>query len=150
MKKLTLLILTPILLISCSTPQNIVVNIEAPTQAVIGEPFEIVITVENQSESSQTIQSIDIGNKYLEGILLSESNPAFTESWDFPAFGFMSFDYKTEIPASESTQVALTMEAILAGDYSASFDVCINTEANCIYNVVRTVVSDATEVVPEE
>ena len=136
-------LLTGLFLNGCAYPEDITVVVEAPTQATVGEPFELIVKIKNESSEPQTLISIDVGTDYLEGILLEESTPAYVQSWSFDLLGFMSFDYKMEVAPGESLEVVYLMNPFNPGDYSGSVDVCINNEMDCVYNIVRTVVEQA-------
>ncbi|QQR55220.1 hypothetical protein IPG41_01510 [Candidatus Peregrinibacteria bacterium] len=150
MKKILLFIaLSALLLNGCVYPEDVTVTIDAPSRVQVGETFDIVLKVTNESTESQTLTSIDVGLDYLEGILMEESVPAYVESWEFDFFGFMSFDYKKNLPLGESLEISFLMDPITPGDYSGALDVCVNTEMACIYNTVRTVVEESELEEPE-
>ena len=125
---------------ACGTPDGVTVNIEMSQQVKVNESFDLIVSITNEADEAQKLTSIDIGNDYLDGILLESSTPSYSESWDFDVMGFMSYDYNMEIPAGETLQIIYTMKGIAEGDYSGSLDVCINTESDCLYNDIRTIV----------
>ena len=58
------------------------------------------------------------------------------------SMSFHSYYFKREIPAKSSLTVKFYMKALKIGDYSGTFDICINSDTICLEYYVRTVVEE--------
>jgi len=121
-------------------PENVVINVDAPATAAMDEEFTIEIQIENAAQESQTLKCIDFQQTYLEGILISDSAPRFTESTKIPIVEYISYAFEENIPPGETLVVRFSAVAFLAGDYSGDVDICINKESVCSTVNVRTIV----------
>ena len=123
-----------------SGPENITVAIDIPTRVSQGETFEIIADVTNTGDETQTLDSIDIGDEYIEGIAILRSDPMYSETFHIPLDNTMSHTIQRDIGPSETLTVTFTVEALHAGDYIGAFDVCINSGGNCLFYSIRTLV----------
>jgi hypothetical protein len=121
-------------------PENVVIEVKVPATVDLDEKFVIEVQVINTAPESQSLKGIDFELKYLEGILITESAPRFTESFELSLVEFMSYSFEENIPSGESVVVRFSALAILKGNFSGDVDVCINDVAICTTNNVRTVV----------
>ena len=122
-------------------PTDVVVTVDAPLTATIGQSFEIRVVIENTATETQSLNSIDLYDSYLEGIEITSTEPPFDEASSL--FGFTSYYYETDIPAGQTIEVVLTAMPLRAGDFRGDLDVCINTEYTFVTHVVRTSVDAA-------
>jgi uncharacterized protein YceK len=142
MKKLLLAVIALVLLSGCATVEDVRVSVEEPASVTLGETFEVSVTIENLGTGDRLLTSVDIGDKYLEGMTLYGSEPSWTEAWDFGWVGFQSYDYQMNIPSGESLNLVYSFEAMLTGNYEGALDVCLDTEYECVYNTMFTVVEE--------
>ncbi len=122
---------------------DISLDIDYPTTATLDEGYDITIEITNDAAEEQLITSLDIGETYLEGIIFEGSTPEYQESWDLTDFlGIFSYDYYIDLGPGETQTIIFHFTPFLTGDYQGDLDVCINTEDACLYNTIRTVVSE--------
>jgi hypothetical protein len=121
-------------------PENINVNVDVPLLVSKGEPFAVVVTVENLVAEARLLDSIDIDDKYLEGIALTGAEPPFFESYSLPLLDQQSYTFEQEIPPTGTLVVKLNAVAVRIGDFSGQIDVCIDSPSNCLPFATRTVV----------
>jgi hypothetical protein len=122
-------------------PQGIRVAVGSPDQVNAGDTFIIELRVANDAAEPQIIQSIDVYDSYLAGVLLKSSDPPWSSSSHI--MDFVTYDYDLEIPPGGQQVVKFEASAIQAGDFQGDFDVCINSDTSFITEVVRTIVNDA-------
>ena len=126
----------------CNQPQDIIVNVVAPLHIVKGEEFVFEVGVENTSASTQILYSIDIWDKYVEGISIIRSEPQFTNSFHIPIDNTQSYEFKKDIPAKDKLVIRFYAVGIKPGDYSSYLDVCINTGIDFISHPIVTIVEE--------
>lgn len=125
-------------------PQGVTVSIDAPIQVDARDKVEFVIHVTNHNEDLITLTKLDIGADYFEGFTLLSVVPNYdsyympeeTSSWE----QFRSYYFSMPIEPGETVSITFVSNAVTAGDYAGSLDVCINSEYSCIYKAIRTVV----------
>ena len=126
-------------------PATIDIQITAPSQVPVDEPFQIlirIIDIEPGGEA-QLLHSIDISDSYLEGFELVETEPAFTNSFGIPFVNFQSYVFEQTIPQSGVTAVGFTMVGKEEGVYQGEIDVCIESGSLCKLTLIETTVGDA-------
>jgi hypothetical protein len=121
-------------------PENINVDVNVPLLVSKGEPFAVVVTIENLIKESRLLDSIDIDDKYLEGIALTGAEPPFIESYPLSFLDQHSYTFEQEIPPTGILVVELNAIAVRTGDFSGQIDVCIDSASNCLPFAMRTVV----------
>jgi hypothetical protein len=120
-------------------PEGVEAAVEAPLTVSVGDEFEIVATLTNNSGEAQILHSIDIGLDYLSGIAITGSNPQFTDQIDLPDDTKSHF-LIVDLAEGESVDVSFSATALTAGDYSGTFDVCMDQGYACSFLQVRTLV----------
>ena len=126
------------------SPENIVFTIEAPLRVTSGDDFEIVVTIENTSTKPQTLVSIDVWDRYLEGIAIIASSPSFRQAFHIPIDNTVAYEFNREIPGNGSLIVTLSAQALAPGDYDSYIDACINSEVSYMTQPIRTLVEPET------
>ena len=134
--------LAALFLFAGCSPSDVSVSLSVPAVVSPGEQLEISVEVTNSADYPQKIASIDFSDSYLEGIMLTGSDPASVESMHVPVVNIVSYDFGFEIGPSESKTIVFQAIALEAGDYSGDLDVCINNDASCIYGHARSVVKE--------
>jgi hypothetical protein len=144
MKTCVLLILgglaLPLILSGCGSPEDIEIGIEAPLQVKKGDEFVVVARVANTAKKTQTLVSLDIGDKYLDGVAIVKTEPGYKEAGHVPIDNTMSYVFKVPVDAGEEIQVHLYAKAIKSGDYKSEVDFCINSEFSFLTKPIRTIV----------
>ena len=135
-----MLMLAIVLFFHGCSPTGGKVSADAPPMVAKGERFEIRAKVLNTSGKQQTLCDLDIADGYLEGIIIEDTKPDYSEAWHIPIDNTMSYSFDLAIPPGEETVVVLTAYAAKRGDYSGELDFCINTEFNYLSAPVRTIV----------
>ncbi|MCK4635995.1 MAG: lipoprotein [Candidatus Moranbacteria bacterium] len=140
MKKLNIIIviLFAFVLTGCSTPKNIEVSKDFPTEVKEGDEFDITVTIKNTKDKKQTFKGFDIGTEYIDGIMILNTKPKANE--EDTLFGLHSFYMNEEIEANSEIQVKIKAKAVKTGDFSGDFDVCIKSDSPCLYGSIRTIV----------
>lgn len=125
-------------------PENIRVSIEAPLQVEVGDEVEFVVRVQNVGTESVELIGMDVSMDYLNGVILNSSNPPFAELNRYDGMGdgesYQTYYFYEQIAPGEALTITFLGEAVSPGDYSGSFDVCIDSNFSCISNFIRTVV----------
>lgn len=126
------------------TPEGIEISIIGKPSVSIDENFEIKVEIENTTNKERTLTSIDIGNTYLAGIQIHDSNPPTTEVIDSTntkiTEPFVSYYFEKIIKPNSTETILFNATAVSEGDFDGSIDVCINGIATCVYNKIRTIV----------
>ncbi len=126
------------------SPENIVFTIEAPLRVTTGDDFEIAVTIQNTSAEPQTLVSLDIWDRYLSGVAISGSSPAFRQAFHVPIDNTVCYEYDRQIPGNGSVVVTLSAQALAPGDYNSFIDACINSELSFLTQPIRTIVEQDT------
>ena len=138
---ITLVILTAFLLVSCSPPEDIFVDIDHPVMLKVGDYFKIKVTVENIANHPQMLEGIYIQDDLIEGIYITKVQPRTKEMYVSPWEQALTFE-GVFIPAASKQEVVITAHALKAGDFKGHFDVCIEKTSSCILGDIRIVVAN--------
>jgi len=141
MKK-SLLLLLVLGLFACSEIENVDVFIDSPTIVQLDDDFEITMKLVNTANKSQKLVSIDISDKYLKGVIVAKTAPEYKESTHIPIDNSMSYIFRHSLPPGDTVTVTLYCKAVDTGDFSGSFDFCINSDFNFMSKNVRTLIKD--------
>ena len=128
-----------LLSLGCS-PENIQISVESPTTVKKDERFVIQTSARNTATTPQTLVDIDVGEEYLEGIVIESTEPPFSEAMHIPIDNTMSYSFDLAIAPGEEVVVIFHAYAAQAGDHSSEVDFCINSETSCLYYPIRTIV----------
>lgn len=145
MKKIcmVLILVSGILLMtSCGSPKNIEVEVECPVETQRGSSFDIIVTVRNIANKPQKLVSLDVGDRYLDGVAVVKTEPKFSESSHIPIDNSVSHVFNETIPANGELKVVVNAKAVKTGDFSDDLDVCVNTSYSFLTTQLRTVVSE--------
>lgn len=121
-------------------PAGIEIEVGAPPQVPVDEPFAVDIRVTNETTAVHTIHSIDVSDSYLAGITVTSSEPPFTDSYAVPLVGFYSYTFNQSIPIRDARQVTMVMVGEEVGTFAGQIDVCIDSGSNCRSFAVETAV----------
>jgi hypothetical protein len=125
-------------------PDAVTASIDAPIQVDAREKVEFVVNVTNHGEDAVNITRIDVGVGYLKGFTLLSVVPNY-DSYYMPEEAssreqLQSYYFSVPIEPGETVSITFVANAVAAGDYAGSLDICINSGYSCIYKVIRTVV----------
>lgn len=126
------------------SPDDVTVSIDTPIQVEARDRVEFVVHVTNDGEDLITVKRLDVGVDYFEGFTLLSVTPNYVDyyipqepsSWE----QYRSYYFSIPIEPGETVSITFSSNAVTAGDYAGSLDICINSEYSCIYKVLRTVV----------
>ena len=118
----------------------IYVDIDAPEMVVVGDVFDVSVSVQNTDSKPYTFYDLEIGDALFEGLELKGTVPPYESSFHIPVFDLVNYTYDTEILAGESFEVVLTFEALQEGQYFGPLNACVGDDANCIEEKIDIIV----------
>ncbi len=113
-------------------PTTIVVQIDAPSQTSMNEPFVVIANLTNISSDRQILHSIDVETSYLENIGLSGSTPTYKTMRSLPLANFTSYQFEEEIPAGQTVAIELNFVGQTIGQFSGLIDICLADGTLCL------------------
>ncbi len=123
-----------------SGPKDVTIQVNAPLHVKVREEFVVEVRVQNTAAQSQRLDSIDVGDRYLQGVAIQSTEPAFKQSLHVPLVNMQSYEYGQPIAAGGELVVKFYAVAVKAGDYSATMDICINSGSSCSSQPIRAVI----------
>lgn len=120
-------------------------TVDAPKSVELGDAFDVIVEVTNATEENQLLTSIDLDTDFLQYADLNYTTPGYSEEWDMSYIGLFSYDYYTEMVPGDSVEIIFNMTATQTGDASGDLDVCINTESDCMFGSVSTLIEGGDE-----
>ena len=118
-------------------PQQVMVWVEAPRTARIGETFEIVVTVLNARDTAFTFNAVSVSSEYLRGFeVLGIDQPQ--ASYEI-RFGDLEIPDDLSIPANSQWQVSILLRAAKVGAYVG--DVQIEFDDTSYWRTAQTLVN---------
>jgi hypothetical protein len=129
-------------LLSCaSVPESVTSWVEAPNSVPVGEAFIIRAHVHNASEQPVVLRQFDIGEAYLEGVIVDRTTPMFTEL--FKVWGLATYGFDRQVAPGEHFVVEISAQALKVGVFQGDFHLCVNSSVNCSFLTITTqIVSD--------
>jgi hypothetical protein len=124
----------------CESPKNVEIDVQAPPTARKGDEFVITATVRNTALKPQTLVSLDVGDKYLNGIAILKTDPNHKEATHVPIDNTMSYVFGLPLKPGEGRRILLYAKAVKTGDHNAEIDFCINSDTSFLSKNVRTIV----------
>jgi len=112
-------------------PTTVEMQLDAPEQVTLNEPFAVTLHLTNIFTASQTLHSIDMDTHYLENISLDSSSPGFKEVRPLPFTHFASYSFEWLLPAGRTTEIELLFLPEKAGRISGLMDVCLDDGTLC-------------------
>ena len=123
-----------------ATPDDVEIAVEAPTFVAVGEQFQIVARMTNTAAEPQSLYSLDIADRYLEGVAIEAARPRFTDSYHVPIDNTWSYTFDLEVGPGEEVVVVLDATAVRPGDFQGDVDFCINNGLSFVSHPLRIVV----------
>ena len=124
-------------------PDAVEVSVDAPGQVTAGESFRIVARVRNTGRGERELVDLDVADEYLEGIVITGTEPDHTDSMHVPIDNTVSYSFGLPIPPDGEAVVVFEAHAAYAGDWAGDFDFCIDSEVRCVSQHLRTLVTPA-------
>jgi len=116
------------------------VEIDVPVSVTNGEEFTFTVTVTNSDSSAHSLRSIDVAYDFLDGVYVTDVTPEADLEYDVDAISQHIFEFNHEIAANSSVDVVFSATAVKTGDFGGDFDICIDGDASCLFNSIRTIV----------
>lgn len=151
MKKL--LIFAGVLLLiggGCFQENTTPVTVNVSDRVTVGEEFDITVQIPNDTNDDMFLHSIDIGNSYLQGVTVYDSDPLFSDYYDLTFEDMTSFTLETDVPAQTIGEVVFHARAYEPGAWLGGFDVCFKKGADCVFMHISTVVEEEGKEVLEQ
>ena len=123
-------------------PENINIQVDAPLEVSNGDRFVVTIRIENTASETQVLHSIDVWDRYLEGIAIVSTEPAYRQSYHVPIDNTQAFEFYRDIGPHEKITITLNATAVSPGDFNSFFDACINSDISYLTFPIRTVVTE--------
>jgi hypothetical protein len=102
-----------------------IVNARIPQTAVLGEEFEMSVTLVNRSDADQVLESVHFSEEYFQGVEILRTSPS-TESRDSHLGpGIREFPLGTAVPAKKQAGLVLFVRAVKEGTYPPDLTVCV-------------------------
>jgi len=112
-------------------PTTVEMQLDAPEQVALNEPFVVTLQLTNIFTASQTLHSIDLETDYLENITLESSTPSYQDVSPLPFTRFASYGFDWLLPARRTTEIELLFVPEKAGIFSGLMDVCLDDGTLC-------------------
>jgi len=97
-------------------------TLSMPETAQLGVPITMTVTTTNPHEKAVMLDSIDIGDSFLEGFRVSSVQPAHNSTVHI--FGMRSWDFSTAVQPGQSLEVVFELTPVMAGHFAGDVDVC--------------------------
>ncbi len=131
------------LLSACAKPipapdlTGVMLWVNSPAFVEVGEIFTFEAHIRNASGKTITLETIDIGNSYLEKVAILETNPEHYSRSDV-SDGTTAFWYEMPVGDGQYLIVEFKARAAEAGIHQGNFDFCIDSVNYCEYRIVTT------------
>lgn len=112
-------------------PTTLEVQLDAPQQVALNEPFAVTLQLTNIFTASQILHSIDLDTHYLENVSLNSSNPGYKDVQRLPLTHFVSYSFEWLLPAGRTTIVELMFVPEKVGQFSGLVDICLDDGTLC-------------------
>ncbi len=105
--------------------QGVAVSVDGPTDVVVGQTFELSVTVTNERPRKVLFLSdVDIAENYLAGFTVSSIEPRPKSNMHVPIDNSRSFTFGVQIPPHASRTFSFTLRAEKPGLYRGDVDIC--------------------------
>lgn len=124
-----------------NTPEGIMLDFDYPDNIVVGDEFEVTITVENLFDETRMLYELDFYNPILDGVSIISFDPPPATDDGQAIFGSRTIAFNQQIPAEGEVVIVVTMAAEQAGYYTGDVDVSIDGILS-IHSTTQTLVID--------
>jgi hypothetical protein len=125
--------------------ENAEIVLSYPPVVEVGDEFIIGIEIVNISDDeSITLNTINIGAEFVDGIQIGDSSPIFEMRDHYEVIGTKLdiFIFNELILVGETLTVEFEARAVKSGDFSGQMIICLDDASNCEMLVLRTVVEE--------
>lgn len=105
---------------------DFIISVDAPARVTEDAIFQLVAKVENPTDETLTLGSIDIYDSLINGFEVMSVDPE-PESTD-PSFGFATFYFSQELPPGAVHTVVFELRAVETGVWTGDVDFCTPSE----------------------
>ena len=114
------------------------IDVDAPETVVVGDVFDFTVEVTNHDDEVHVIDSIDIANDFLDGFEIFSVDPEQSGELSLePFLDQYSYTMGAEVAPDESVVVTFSAGASEIGEYSGSFDVCMDSGGDCLFSSIH-------------
>jgi len=125
--------------VAAQVPEGITLQLDYPDNVVVGDKFDVTITIQNLLDQPRTLVDLDFYNPILDGVSIVSASPKPSADDEDSVFGMRTMSYNSPIPAEGQLVIILTMTAEEAGHFSGDVDVSIDKLLS-IYSTTQTIV----------
>ena len=122
-----------------NVPEGIVLDFDYPNDVVVGEEFDVTITIENVLDESRILMGIDFYGQIFDGVSVLSFDPSPTRDDGDAIFGSRTVLFNRLIPAEGEIVIVVTMTAQEAGSYTGDVDITIDNVLS-LYSTSQTIV----------
>lgn len=104
-------------------PEGITVEVTLPETIVVGDRFDMVVTVKNELAQQRTLETIDFYSPLLDGVTIMGVDPTPSHSDDII---MRTYTFQRPIPTQGEVSVTFSMTADAYGYYQGDLDVAVD------------------------
>jgi len=124
------------------TGPELSVRVSAPTSALVGKPFKVVLLVSNPHNEAVTLHSVDIDDEALEELRVVAVVPEASQDSPVGGFGYQTWYFEEEMPPASEKTIEFEFVAHSPGSHQIPFDVC-NWYQDCSRTPISLVVVES-------
>jgi hypothetical protein len=121
-------------------PDNVDITVVTRSTVGVADTYSVTIRVKNTSPLTQTLVKVKFDQKYLAGVTLLESVPAYNDFEDYSTTQAREYIYDLAIAPDTIEYVSFHAEALQAGRFAGDVNVCINSSTRCVRRGIQTVI----------
>jgi len=125
-------------------PEGIVLDFEYPDDVVVGDEFDVTMTIENLLDERRTLVDVDFYNSILDGVSITSIIPNPSVDDGAYVLGSRTISFNRTIPAEGEIVLVFTMIAEEAGYFTGDVNLSIDGVLS-IHTTSQTIVIDESE-----
>lgn len=122
--------------------ENVSYTIKYPKNLIVGETFDLVITIENADDEDHQFKWIEMGFPLEENTLFVSANPMFTGLYNYTPKKQMIFEYNLNIPSHSKKELVMQLMVITSGKITSELNLCFNEGEQCFRDEFQLLVND--------
>ncbi|MCA9276400.1 MAG: hypothetical protein KDA29_10270 [Phycisphaerales bacterium] len=127
-----------------NTPEGITLLFEYPDDVIVGDEFELTITVQNHLPQQRTLGDLDFYPNSLDGVTIKSINPRPNSDDGTYTLGMRTMTFNRPVPPNGELPIVITMTADQAGFFTGDVDITIDGMLS-IYSTTQTLVINEPE-----